>query len=85
MHMACAWHAQVVVKGIMTAEDARIAADHCDAIVVSNHGGRQLDGCDATADVLRECRLWHTRCPRPELLRASCVARLTHGPLLKAP
>ena len=46
---------KVVVKGIMTGEDAAMAAEHCDAIVVSNHGGRQLDGCGATADVLREC------------------------------
>lgn len=46
---------KVVVKGVMTAEDARIATEHCDAIVVSNHGGRQLDGCDATAHVLHEC------------------------------
>ncbi|MFE2722705.1 alpha-hydroxy acid oxidase [Kitasatospora sp. NPDC059327] len=35
----------LVLKGILTAEDARIAADHgVDAVVVSNHGGRQLDG-----------------------------------------
>ena len=46
---------KVVAKGIMTAEDAAIAAEHVDAIVVSNHGGRQLDGCGATADVLEEC------------------------------
>ena len=36
---------KVVVKGIMTAEDAELAATCADAIVVSNHGGRQLDGC----------------------------------------
>ena len=35
---------KVVVKGIMTAEDAALATEHADAIVVSNHGGRQLDG-----------------------------------------
>ncbi|MFI9331451.1 alpha-hydroxy acid oxidase [Kitasatospora sp. NPDC052868] len=35
----------LVLKGILTAEDARRAADHgVDAVVVSNHGGRQLDG-----------------------------------------
>ena len=35
----------VVVKGILTAEDARLAVQHgVDAIIVSNHGGRQLDG-----------------------------------------
>ncbi len=44
-----------MVKGILTAEDARIAVDHgVDAIVVSNHGARQLDRVPATADVLAE-------------------------------
>ena len=39
------WQEALVIKGIQTVADARIAADHgCDAIVVSNHGGRQLDG-----------------------------------------
>jgi 4-hydroxymandelate oxidase len=45
----------LVLKGIMTAEDARLAADHgVDAIVVSNHGGRQLDRVPAAIDVLEE-------------------------------
>jgi 4-hydroxymandelate oxidase len=45
----------VVLKGILTAEDARLACDHgAAAIVVSNHGGRQLDGVPATLDVLAE-------------------------------
>ncbi len=44
-----------VVKGIMTAEDARLAVDHgADAVWVSNHGGRQLDRVDAPIDVLAE-------------------------------
>ncbi|MFD8594344.1 alpha-hydroxy acid oxidase [Kitasatospora sp. NPDC059646] len=35
----------IVLKGILTAEDARLAAEHgVDAVLVSNHGGRQLDG-----------------------------------------
>ncbi len=39
------WPGKLVLKGILDAEDARIAADSgADAIVVSNHGGRQLDG-----------------------------------------
>jgi isopentenyl diphosphate isomerase/L-lactate dehydrogenase-like FMN-dependent dehydrogenase len=43
------------IKGIMTAEDARLAVEHgVDAIVVSNHGGRQLDGAQATIEVLEE-------------------------------
>ena len=45
----------VVVKGILTAEDAQLACEHgADAIVVSNHGGRQLDGVSATLDALEE-------------------------------
>jgi len=45
----------IVLKGIMTAEDARLALDHGAAgIVVSNHGGRQLDGAPPTIDVLPE-------------------------------
>ncbi len=45
----------VVLKGILTAEDARIACEQpIGAIVVSNHGGRQLDGVSATLDVLPE-------------------------------
>jgi isopentenyl diphosphate isomerase/L-lactate dehydrogenase-like FMN-dependent dehydrogenase len=45
----------LVLKGILTAEDARIAVDHgADAIVVSSHGARQLDRVPAPVDVLRE-------------------------------
>jgi 4-hydroxymandelate oxidase len=45
----------LVLKGILTAEDATRAVDHgADAIVVSNHGARQLDRVAATADVLGE-------------------------------
>ena len=45
----------VIVKGILTAEDADAALDAgADAIVVSNHGGRQTDGCVPTAVALRE-------------------------------
>jgi 4-hydroxymandelate oxidase len=45
----------LVLKGIMTAEDARLACEHgAAAIVVSNHGGRQLDGVAATIDALPE-------------------------------
>lgn len=43
----------VVLKGVLTAEDARLAVEHgAAAIVVSNHGGRQLDGVPATIDAL---------------------------------
>ncbi|HEY2326834.1 MAG TPA: alpha-hydroxy acid oxidase [Gaiellaceae bacterium] len=45
----------VLVKGVLTAEDARLACEHGAAgIVVSNHGGRQLDGVAATIDALPE-------------------------------
>jgi isopentenyl diphosphate isomerase/L-lactate dehydrogenase-like FMN-dependent dehydrogenase len=45
----------VVVKGILTAEDARLACEHgAAAVVVSNHGGRQLDGVSASLDALEE-------------------------------
>ena len=45
----------LVVKGILTAEDARRAVDHgAAAIVVSNHGGRQLDGTLPTSEALME-------------------------------
>jgi isopentenyl diphosphate isomerase/L-lactate dehydrogenase-like FMN-dependent dehydrogenase len=45
----------VVLKGVVTTEDARIAVEHgAAALVVSNHGGRQLDGVPATLDSLPE-------------------------------
>ena len=45
----------VLAKGILTAEDALLAADHgCRGIVVSNHGGRQLDRSVASLDALLE-------------------------------
>ena len=45
----------VVVKGVLTAEDALLACEHgAAALVVSNHGGRQLDGVAATLDALPE-------------------------------
>ena len=45
----------LVLKGVLTAEDARLSVEHgASGIVVSNHGGRQLDGAIATARALRE-------------------------------
>lgn len=45
----------LALKGIMTAEDARLAVEHgADAVVVSNHGARQLDRLPAPIDVLAE-------------------------------
>jgi 4-hydroxymandelate oxidase len=44
-----------IVKGVMTIEDAQVALDAgVDAIVVSNHGGRVLDDCASTIEVLEE-------------------------------
>ena len=47
------WTGPLIVKGILDAEDARVAAEHgADGIVVSNHGGRQLDGVPSSAVAL---------------------------------
>ena len=49
------WKGPIVIKGVHTGEDARRAiGEGADAIVVSNHGGRQLDGVHATIRVLPE-------------------------------
>ncbi|XP_072298186.1 2-Hydroxyacid oxidase 1 [Eucyclogobius newberryi] len=48
-------HLPVILKGVLSAEDARQAVDcGVDGILVSNHGARQLDGAPATLDVLSE-------------------------------
>lgn len=50
-----AWNGAIVVKGVHTADDARRAVDAgATAVVVSNHGGRQLDGVAPTLHVLPE-------------------------------
>jgi L-lactate dehydrogenase (cytochrome) len=47
------WPGKLVIKGIMDPEDGRRAVDlGADAVVVSNHGGRQLDGAPSTISVL---------------------------------
>ncbi len=49
------WDGQFCLKGVMTAEDARRAVDiGCTGIVLSNHGGRQLDGSRTPFDQLKE-------------------------------
>ena len=49
------WPGKLIIKGINDVEDARIAVGlGADALVVSNHGGRQLDGAIAPIDVLPE-------------------------------
>jgi L-lactate dehydrogenase (cytochrome) len=47
------WHGPIVLKGIQAVDDARAAADAgVDAIALSNHGGRQLDGAPAALDLV---------------------------------
>ncbi|MDB5438304.1 MAG: hypothetical protein JWM33_731 [Caulobacteraceae bacterium] len=49
------WPGKLILKGVMDDYDARAAVDSgCDAIVVSNHGGRQLDGAASSISVLPE-------------------------------
>lgn len=49
------WEGKIVIKGILDADDARrAAAIGVDGIVVSNHGGRQLDGVRSAAELLPE-------------------------------
>jgi L-lactate dehydrogenase (cytochrome) len=49
------WGGKLILKGILDAEDARMAADFgADAIIVSNHGGRQLDGALSAIRMLPE-------------------------------
>ena len=51
------WGGKLILKGILDAEDAKIAASTgADAIVVSNHGGRQLDGTVSSIRALPEIR-----------------------------
>ena len=47
------WPGKLLLKGVERADDAeRAAAVGCDGVVVSNHGGRQLDGAAATLEAL---------------------------------
>lgn len=49
------WHGPIIVKGVLISDDARRAVDHgAAAVVVSNHGGRQLDSVPASLDALPE-------------------------------
>jgi L-lactate dehydrogenase (cytochrome) len=49
------WGGKLIIKGIMDAEDARLAVDSgADALIVSNHGGRQLDGAPSSIHALPE-------------------------------
>ena len=47
------WGGKIIIKGIMEPEDARLAVDSgADALIVSNHGGRQLDGAPSAIHAL---------------------------------
>ena len=49
------WKGPLCVKGILTGEDTRRAVDDgADGLIVSNHGGRQLDRCPASIQALTE-------------------------------
>ena len=49
------WGGKLIIKGILDAEDAKMAAQSgADALIVSNHGGRQLDGADSSIAILPE-------------------------------
>lgn len=51
------WKRRLVVKGLMSAEDAVKARDlGCDAVVISNHGGRQMEAGPTTVDLMPEVR-----------------------------
>lgn len=51
--MRSVWPGPIVLKGVQTVDDARIAADNgIEAIALSNHGGRQLDGAPAILDLV---------------------------------
>ena len=64
----------VVLKGVLTAQDARLGVEHgAAAVVVSNHGGRQLDGVPASIDALP--RVVEAVAGRAEVLLDSGVRR----------
>lgn len=49
------WGGPFAIKGLQSAEDVRMAADNgCSAAIISNHGGRQLDGSAATIDIVAD-------------------------------
>ena len=57
------WKGPLIIKGIMDADDAKRAETAgADAIIVSNHGGRQLDGAPGSLDVLGEIKTSVTNC-----------------------
>lgn len=79
--MVANWGGQFCLKGVMSVDDARRAADiGCTGIILSNHGGRQLDGSRAPFDQLAE--IVDTVGDRIDVMMDSGVQRGTH--VLKA-
>jgi L-lactate dehydrogenase (cytochrome) len=75
------WNGQFCLKGVMSVDDAKRAVEiGCTGIVLSNHGGRQLDGSRAAFDQLAE--IVDTVCDRIDVLMDGGVQRGTH--VLKA-
>ena len=65
----------LLVKGVLRADDARRAIEHgVDGIVVSNHGGRQVDGAVASLDALVEVRAGSAEATRCSATAASAAA-----------
>ena len=78
---AAAWDGPFAVKGVMSASDAVRAADAgASAVIVSNHGGRQLDGAAASIDLIAEAV--DAVAGRAEIILDGGVRRGTH--VLKA-
>lgn len=51
------WGGRLMLKGVQSIDDARLAADlHCDAVTLSNHGGRQLDRANVPLEILPAVR-----------------------------
>jgi len=75
------WEGQFCLKGVMSVEDAKRAVDiGCTGIILSNHGGRQLDGSRAAFDQLAE--IVDTVGDRIDVMMDGGVQRGTH--VLKA-
>lgn len=66
----------IMVKGVQTVEDAQMAYEAgCDGIIISNHGGRQLDTTRPALDVLLEIRQWAPHLLRPEFRGSTGASR----------
>ncbi len=80
------WHGKLIIKGVLTVADAeRAAALGCDGIVLSNHGGRQLDSCVSGMDVLPEVVAAVGRGSRCSWMAASAVAPTCSRPWPRRP